>query len=600
MTTALAVAALSLVAPALAQRPAAASDPAAAEARAADRALAAAIARSPHAIGHVLDVKLAEGSGAELVAGKLRSRTGHDLGSVQQLFDEAEVGPLFTALPWDELDRWHRRACDNLPAGRGPGHLGLWFRLTLPTSEAASALADQLWDLDLVEHVVHAARPTPACPPLAELAMPHDIPPPTPLFTALQQNHLPSPLGHGTWRAQGVLGARGQGIGFRMVESEWNFDHEDVHELEVANFIGPVPGSGSSEANHGTAGASMIVADRNEYGMTGMADEAEIRFVSQLTNGGVPNSLLAAGASAQPGDVVMLVMMYLLAQIGPQDWVPFEILQPVFDATLTLSGNGLIVVVSAGNGDNSLDDPRFFNRFDRGFRDSGAIFASSSMASVLDKAPFANYGSRIDANGWGDDVVACGIGTLFFPNNDRRQAYTADYTGTSSAVPAIAGIVTQIQGAAERQLGQRLTLAQIQQLLWTHGPMSPDAIGRRPDLWSILAAIGAVDGLEVGHPDVPIGASETVTISGPAGSGAFVFASFATGSLDLGFNREIHLALPTMITIGFLPLPAGTATFQVDVPNDAGLRGIDLYLQAGVLQGASAVHVTNSGQLTIV
>ncbi|MCR9243996.1 MAG: S8 family serine peptidase [bacterium] len=584
---------------------------AAAQDRMGTRALEAIIARSPQVRAHVLHVKLREGSGVELVEGRLRSRAGVALEPLQAVLDGALLEPSRSvtsvfSLPWHELDRLHRVACENLPANNRPGHLGLWYRIELPTATAASVLAAQLWELELVEHVtreaigtVASARPLAALPPLPlPLPLPQDIPPPTPDFRSLQQTHEPSPLGHGTWRAQGVLGARGRGVRFLMVESEWNYGHEDVSGLVQGNVIGPVPGSSSSEANHGTAGASMILADRNEYGITGIADESEPRFLSQLTNGGVPNTLLLAGANAQSGDVVMLVMMFLLAQNGLQDWVPFELLQPVFDATLTLTGNGVITVVSAGNGDNNLDDPRFFRRFDRTFRDSGAIMVTSTEAVALDKAPFSNYGSRIDANSWGDDVMACGIGTLFFPNNDRRQTYTADYTGTSSAVPSIAGMVLAMQGAAARQLGQRLTLSQIRQMLWTHGPQSPDHIGRRPDLPAILTTLGIADGLALSHPDVAIGGSETVTVTGPAGAGAFLFAAFDTGSTNLGFNRDIHLALGATLTVGFVPMPLGTAGFSIAIPNDPGFVGLSLYLQAGVLQGGSW-HVTNSGQLSI-
>ncbi len=581
--------------------------PTAASIRAAERAMSRVIARSPHVHGNVLDVKLREGTGAELRGGRLHSRTGADLGAVQAAFDAAmTVRPLFTAAPWDELDRLHRTACENLarqgwPAHQRPGHLGLWFELEFATAEAAALWHERLWELLLVDHVVHAARPVPASahalPPTAA-PLPNDIPPPTPLFTALQQTHEATPHGHGTWLAQGVLGARGQGVGIVMVESEWHYDHEDVAGLVTANVIGPVPGSSTPDALHGTAGASMLIADRNAYGITGVVDESSARFVSQLTNGGVPNSLLLAGINSQPGDVVMLVMMFLLGQNGAQDWVPFELLQPVFDATLTLTGNGVLTAVSAGNGDNNLDDPRFFRLFDRTFRDSGAFVVTSTVAAQLNKAPFSNYGSRIDANSWGDDVMAAGIGTLFFPNQDRRQAYTSDYTGTSSAVPSITGMIAAIQGAAELQLGSRLTLTQLRQLLWTHGPQSPDEIKRRPDLVAILQAIGASDGLAVSHPDLAYGTAETVTVTGPAGGGAFLFAAFGRGHTDLGFNRPIHLDLPSLLTVGFAPMPTGSAAFSIAIPSDPTLAGLSLYLQAGVLQGGG-IHVTNSGQLTV-
>ncbi|MFO1077739.1 MAG: hypothetical protein U1E73_08435 [Planctomycetota bacterium] len=169
------------------------------------RALAEAIAQSPHAVPECLCVKLVEGSGAEVVDGRLRSRCGRDLGAVEVLLAGARVEPLFTALPWDELDRWHRRAVANCPPGRGPGHLGLWLRVTLPSADAARALWPRLWACPLVEHVENEAIPTPASLPMPA-PVPGDIPPPTPSFTSLQHALEASPTGHGIWQAQGCSG----------------------------------------------------------------------------------------------------------------------------------------------------------------------------------------------------------------------------------------------------------------------------------------------------------------------------------------------------------------------------------------------------------
>ncbi|MCA8974349.1 MAG: S8 family serine peptidase, partial [Planctomycetes bacterium] len=415
--------------------------------------LARTISRSPQAIGDHLCVKLREGSGAELVSGVLRSRTGFDLAGVNTLFGMARAEPLFTVMSWDELDLWHRRACANLPVDNRPGHLGLWFRLVTPTVEQADWLFERLWAEPMVEHVVKEPRGTPAGMPMRRRrSMPTDIPPPTPLFTSLQGTFEPTPLGHSIWRGQGVLGARGQGVRVEMIELEWDLDHEDVSQCVAANFVGAIPTPGG-QAGHGTAGASIVSADRNEYGFTGIADEVAMRFYPTNSNGGIANTILTAGANCQVGDVLMMVMMYMLGQNGGADWVPYEIVQPIFDASLTVTGNGRVMVVSAGNGDNNLDDPRLVRRFDRSYRDSGVLIVSASDGSLLPKAPFANFGSCIDAHSWGDDVCVCGVPTLFFPNNDIRQAYSADGTGTSSAVPAIAGIAAALQGASAQQLG---------------------------------------------------------------------------------------------------------------------------------------------------
>jgi len=562
------------------------------------RETAALIARSPHVHHDRLCVKLVEGSGAELRDGLLHSRTGTDLSPAARLFARAIAEPLFTALPWDGLDQWHKNACAVLPEGRAPGHLGLWFRLTAPSAVAADALSDALLTCPLVEHVHKEPQPTPASHRTPN--PPGDIPPTTPLFTALQLTHDPAPSGHGVWRAQGILGARGQNVRFHMVEDDWYMPHEDLDVLVPANFVGGLPAGTTGGGTHGVAGTSILCAGRDTFGMTGIVDEVDIRFYAASGNGGAANALLQAAVNSQPGDVVMMVLMFLLGQLGTDDWVPLELLQAVFDATLTATANGRILVVTAANGGRSLDDPRFMRRFDRGFRDSGAIMVTASDGPLLTRASFSNYGSRIDANSWGNGVIAAGYGTLFFPNSDYRQAYTSSYAGTSPAVPTVAGLVASMQGAVRRQLDRTLTTAELLQLLHTIGTPSPDAIGRRTDLFAALQALGAVDGLEMSSPDVLLGGSVSVALTGAAGGAAFLFTSFLLGNLDLGLNRKVHLGLATMQTVGFLPMPSGTANWTMQVPNDPSLSGTSLYFQAGLLAGTAPIHVTNSGQTTIL
>lgn len=544
-----------------------------------------------------LCVKLAEGSGAELVAGHLRSRAGVDLRSVDAWFQHGTASPLVTALSWDELDRWHQRACEVLPEGRRPGHMGLWFRLQATSPVQAGFLAARLAAEPLVTDVYHEPVFAPAC-----AAPPQDIPPPTPSFTQFQFTFDPSPYGHGIWLAQGVLGARGQGVALRMVEFDFYLDHEDVPSLVAANVMGPLPPGQQGLSNHCVAAAGLLAGERNGYGLTGVVDEIDLAYLAFPQNGGVENSMFLAAASCQPGDVVLTVLQFLLGQYGTNDWVPLEFLQATFDATLTVTANGRIVVNNAANGSSSLDDPRFLRRFDRGFRDSGAIMVSSSAAGALQRAAYANWGSRVDAHSWGDDVVAAGYGTHFLPNNDRRQAYTQSYSGTSAGSTTTCGIVCLLQGAARRQLERSLTAAEIRQLFATHGPATNDGIGRRPDVPAMLRSLGILDGLSMTAPDTPVGGAFTVQMEGPQGSAAVLFGSFGvtTPGLDLGLNRRVHLDQASLFTVGFFPMPAGSATWSLAVPNSGALAGLDLYFQAGRLAGAAPLHVTNSCHATVL
>lgn len=552
--------------------------------------------RGPVVHADRLHVKLAEGSGAELRGGRLRSRTGTDLTTVDAWLQWGVPEPLVTALSWDELDVWHRRACEVLPEGRRPGHMGLWFRLTLPSAELAAFVKQRLAADPLVEHVYEEPIAVPAW-----LQPPHDQPPPTPSFTHLQGSFEPAPSGMGIWQAQGVLGARGQDVRLVMVEIDWFLDHEDVPSLTPSRFLGVQPPGVVFDSWHGVGGASCLTAERNEYGMTGVVDEVDIRYLAFPQNGGTENAIMMAGASCQPGDVVMTVVQFVLGQYGPNDWVPIEFLQGAFDATLTVTANGRLLVNCAGNGGSSLDDPRFVRRFDRTFRDSGAIMVGASDGAALARAPFSNYGSRVDANGWGENCMAAMSGTLFFGNNDPRQAYTASYGGTSAASTTVCGVVAALQSAARRQLGRSLTTAEMRLALAAHGTWFVGSIAARPDLPATMRALGILDGLAMQAPDAPSGGQFTVQMEGPVGSFAALFGSFSAAApgVDLGLNRRLHLDPATAFTVGFFALPQGAAAWSLAIPADPALRGTDLYFQAGRIAGSAPVHMTNSCQASV-
>lgn len=548
-----------------------------------------------------LNFKLAEGSGAELRAGELHSRCGVDLSSVTGYLQWGRVEPLVSALSWDELDLWHARACAVLPPHNRPGHLGLWYRVHLPSPEVATWVRESLEQSPLIEHVYCEPIPVPASAQPLACQPTGDQPPPTPLFTGLQGSFQPAPSGLGIWAAQSVLGGRGQNVRLTMVEIDWFMDHEDVPSLTPNQFLGVVPPGLVWESWHGVAGASCLAAARNEYGLTGIVDEADMRYVAYPNNGGTENGIMLAAANCQPGDVILTVLQFVLGQYGANDWVPIEFLQGAFDATLTATANGRIVVNCAGNGYCSLDDPRFLRRFDRTFRDSGAIMVAATDGGLPQRINFSNWGSRVDANAWGANCVAATTGNLFLGNNDRRQAYSASYGGTSAASTTLCGVVAALQGGARRQLGRSLTTAELRSVLAGYGSAVGASIGLRPDLPAQMRALGILDGLTMQSPDAAVGGQFTLQMEGPAGSAQVAFGSFVTANpgTDLGLNRRLHLDMNVGFTIGFFPLPQGSASWSMSIPNDLSLRGLSLYFQAARLVAGQSTQLTNSCQATV-
>ena len=498
---------------------------------------------------------------------------------------------LVTAAPTEQLDAWHAHACATLPERDRPGRLANWFRVRCADLRAAEELCTGMLASALVTHAYR--EPIPHGSSLG------DVPPVTPSFAA-QQLHLgAAPTGHAITGVQGVLGARGRGVRLVMVEEDWILDHEDVSQARPARFLGNVPPGNLGTGNHGIAGTSLLAADRDQHGVSGIVDEADMRFVSLTVNGGTANSLVIAALNCPPGGVVMMVLQFLLAQVSNDDWVPVEYFQSEYDAVRTVTSLGIIVVASAANGRRSLDDPRHLRRFDRGFRDSGAIFVGATLDGPLVRASYSNYGSRVDVSGWGENIVAAGYGTMFLPNNDWRQSYTAGFAGTSASTPIVTGIVTALQGAARQQLGRTLTTAEVLQLLRVHGALTPDAIGRRADLEAMLRGLGAVDGLLPSAPDVLPGGAVQLAVSGP-GVGAVVCFAFGTGSSSLGFNRPLHLDPATLDTLTFVPLGSGPTALPLAVPAVPALSGANLYLQAAVVEASGSLRLTNSAQVTVL
>jgi serine protease len=547
----------------------------------------------------LLALKLAAGCEPVVEDGVLRSRSGLDLATVRELCAEAVVRPMVTCVDRELLDSWHAQAVQKAVAAghAAPGHPAHWFLVTCPEPSAAAGLAAELRAQPLVEFCYREPRLSLASP--GPLPDPTDPPPTTPDFRSMQQYLGPAPTGLDLRWANGILGGRGEGVKIRVVEEDWLSYHEDIAKMNPANLLGS-PGTGVLyNQNHGVSGASLLVGDRNCFGVDGAVDEADIRFIAFPTNGGIGNALIQAAVSADPGDVLMMILQLHYQQLGPDDWVPIELIPAVYDFVVTVTGSGRVLVATLANGGRSLDDPRFQGAFDRTIRDSGAIFGGASENSTLQSWSGCNFGAIADASAWGTNVTTAGHGTLFHPNNDHAQAYAHNYQGTSAGVPLVTAAVVALQGAARWQLGRDFSTAELRQLLHTHHTAISGQVGGRPDLRALFVATGILDGLELSAPDTTIGTPVAATVSDNAGGGALLFASLSTSVTPLGYNRPVHLDLASLSTMDFALLGGGQAQFTIQVPNNTALTGTELFLQSAVLR-PNGVHITNSCHLTVL
>ena len=178
----------------------------------------------------------------------------------------------------------------------------------------------------------------------------------------------------------------------------------------------------------------------------------------------------------------------------------------------------MIVVAPAGNGSVSLDDPRYAqplpgfpatwrNPFARGTADSGSILVGAGSPpnpthgrpQQVDRSrlTFSNFGSCVDAQGWGAEVTTLGYGDLVGGANESLW-YTDVFGGTSAAAAIVAGVIADLQGVNVGGGSKRppLSAAQVRQFLRSSGTPQQDGanpatqrIGSRPELLALIALL---------------------------------------------------------------------------------------------------------------
>lgn len=328
------------------------------------------------------------------------------------------------------------------------------------------------------------------------------LPGPLPNYEPLQRYLEASPEGIGARHAWTIPGGRGQGVRIVDVEFGWNFDHEDLRENQLGVFYGT-----NADADHGTAVLGIFSGDRNGFGVTGIAADAVVsaasaRYDDSEDKWDAADAIRAAAERLKPGDVILLEMHAPgphATGVGQQGFIPVEYWQPEFAAIRYAGSRGIHVVEAAGNGGEDLDHPDYKGAFSRAVRDSGAILvgggASSHQDAPRSRLSWSNYGSRVDVQGWGEDIVTTGGRSA--PNYhdlrddpDPSRCYTQTFGGTSGASPIIVGAVACLSGILAAAHRPSPSPAAMRRLLvetgapqqdGPHGPASQH-IGPLPDL----------------------------------------------------------------------------------------------------------------------
>ncbi|MBI4402774.1 MAG: S8 family serine peptidase, partial [Deltaproteobacteria bacterium] len=305
---------------------------------------------------------------------------------------------------------------------------------------------------------------------------------PTPDFMSKQFHLEAAPTGVDAKFAWTFPGGDGKGLKVIDVEFGWNSSHEDFNEPFFEK-------NGSSYVDHGTAVWGEVAAVKDDKGMSGIAYGVEFGVVASEV---AARAYELAASKLDPGNVMIIEQH----APGPDSgkYTAMEYWQANFDALKIITAKGIHVVAAAGNGNSNFDSRAYNGAFDLKIRDSGAILVGAggppTGSSHLKRLSFSNYGSRIDAFGYGGSVVTTGYGDLF--NGGYNRTYTDSFSGTSSATPIVAGSVLSLLGMANAK-SLALTPKEVRTLLRETGTAqlgdTSQRIGNLPNLKQLAERI---------------------------------------------------------------------------------------------------------------
>jgi len=336
------------------------------------------------------------------------------------------------------------------------------------------------------------------------------LPQPTPNLESMQAYLNPAPDGIDARYAWGRAGGQGDGVTIIDIESGWNFAHEDLRGQQ----IGVIHGANSNH-DHGTAVLGIYSGDRNGQGITGIAPIATAGAASAIYDSvnqkwNAADAIRAAADRLKSGDIILLEMH----APGPnsngsseqQGYIPVEYWDSEYAAVRYATDRGIYVVEAAGNGGENLDHTVYGSRFSRQYRDSLAVLvgggASPQQSSPRSRIWWSNYGSRLDVQGWGEDIVTTGgrSGPYYYDlvnSFDPSRCYTQSFGGTSGASPIVVGAIACIAGCRSATGQSPLTPLEMRNLLMSTGTpqsdgsnaASSESIGPLPDLRRALSAL---------------------------------------------------------------------------------------------------------------
>ncbi len=439
-----------------------------------------------------LIVKFTEESMVRWSSGRPYSKSGADLSPLNAYLNahpDVKMGRESEETSEELLDFWEANGERNI--GQDLANMNNFYILYYPENPDPMATIREVIQWNIVETAWYG--------PLAQLCC-ADIAPATPNWAASQdyQEAAPTGLNHQyAWSYHGAGGPGSTSAWCVDIEYDWTEDHEDL----PSDFFVYGGGDEGNAADHGDATVSIVAACNNGYGMTGGSFNVHPKAVDWFRQAGSYPSGRWVSAFNIAASVLLTGESYWIEihYPGPNpgyacdtgcgncvqfSYIAVEYWDDTFTAIQTHTANGLNVYEAAGNGQMNLDNAVYGNRFQRWFRDSGAVLVGAGIPGSVAAECWSNYGSRLDLSGWGDSVYSSGYGDLYNPGGDIRQRYSSSFGGTSSATPIVCSAGNCLQGIAQRKYNTTLTPAQVRLSLDINATPWTGArdIGERPNL----------------------------------------------------------------------------------------------------------------------
>ncbi len=439
--------------------------------------------------------------------GNLTDLTTRALLGVDDILNELQwhTWQRLTDLPETTIDNWETNGERN--TGEDIYNLNNIYRLKIPKGNDIWKIAERLEALP----GIYLAKPVPKPVPL-----------PNPGNYQSQQGYLNpaanNPTGVDALYAWTQTGGTGTGVTICDLEYSWNYNHADITKA-VGSQINPNTITDPfNDNNHGTAVLGELVSDNNGWGTTGICYGAGLKTCGTYWGGtwNPAGAIYYAISSLYAGDVILLEQQWDYTGSGgyvPLEWYTnttpgAQTNNAVYAAIVNAIANGIHVVEAGGNGNINTGNMTWYGN-------SGAIIVGAGGAYTggtyiegnLQRLSFSSYGPRFDLQGWGENVFTTGYGT-YYNTQGPNYYYRADFNGTSSASPIVAGALACVEGYYLANVSATPpTPANMRTWLATYGTaqVTPPAgnIGPRPDIKTTMQSF-VIATMDFGDaPDVP-------------------------------------------------------------------------------------------------